>query len=40
MSSLLQVKLFELRESAEAEEADYLPLEVVAQVPLRPDPLD
>ena len=36
----LQVKLFELRESAEAEEADDLPPEVVAQVPLRPDPLE
>ena len=36
----LQVKLFELRESAEAEEADDLPPEIVAQVPLRPDPLE
>ena len=36
----LQVELFELRESAEAEEADDLPPEVVAQVPLRPNALE
>ena len=36
----LQVEFFELRESAEAEEADDLPPEIVAQVPLRPDPLE
>ena len=36
----LQVKLFELGESAEAEEADDLPPEVVAEVPLRPNPLE
>ena len=36
----LQVELFELRESAEAEEADDLPPEVVAQVPLRPYSLE
>ena len=36
----LQVEFFELRESAEAEEANDLPPEVVAQVPLRPNPLE
>ena len=36
----LQVEFFELRESAEAEEADDLPPEVVAQVPLRPNALE
>ena len=36
----LQVELFELRESAEAEEADDLPPEVVAQVPFCPNALE
>ena len=36
----IQIELLELGESAEAEEADDLPPEVVAEVPLRPNPLE
>ncbi len=36
----LEVELFELCEPAEAEEADNLPAQIVAQVPLGPDTLE
>lgn len=36
----LQVELFELGKSAEAEQADDLPAEVVAEVALGPDALE
>ena len=36
----LQVELFELCEPAEAEQADDLPAQIVAEIPLSPDPLE